>query len=87
MHGGHWDIGTLGIQLSGAAWLLAAIAFSMAGVALLASWPWWHTGAIAVALASLALCGLSWPEAQFCAYIDLVILAVLIAAPPMWLAF
>jgi len=32
-------------------------------------------------IASLVLCGLSWPVAQFGAYIDLVILVVLIAGP------
>ena len=87
MLGGQWDVGDVGIQLIGAAWLLAAMAFSLATVALLASWLWWHPVAIAVAVASLALCGLSWPEAQFGAYIDLVILAVLIAGPRMGLAF
>jgi hypothetical protein len=83
---GHLALGTAGVRVLGLLWLLAALGFMGVGAGLAfrsARRPWrpWRGARVAVALLSLALCLLAWPDSASGAVIDGALLAVLFAGP------
>lgn len=78
---GHWDLGARGILVFGALWILPAVGFVAAAVALLAGWEWWRPLLEGVALLSLALAGLDWSNALGGAIVDMAILSFLWVGP------
>ena len=76
--GGRLDVGDAGIRFVGALWLLAAIAFVVAGVAVVFSFHWWFEYTLIVTASSLVLCVLGWPDSRFGILINTVILAYLV---------
>lgn len=78
LFGGRLDIGAWGLRILGLLWALAAVVYVIAGLGLLFTAPWWSTATIAVALYSLVLCIVSWPESRWGALINLAILALLL---------
>lgn len=71
-------------KLLGVLWLIAMVSFVGASATLLAHVPWWRTVAVAAALVSLALCIAWWRDAKVGAFIDVAILAGLVAT--VWIA-
>ncbi len=71
------DVGEAGIRAVGVLWLLAAVGFAIAGVALLARRRWWRALALWVTPFSLALCILGWPDSQFGLWVNLGLLIYL----------
>ena len=85
--GNRIDVGHAGIKLVGALWMLAAVAFTVAAIAVVGRAPWWPSYAAAVSLASLALCVVGWPEARIGLAINAVLIALLVLATRTgWLA-
>ncbi len=82
---GHLDLGTAGIHIVGLLWLLAALGFVGVGVGLAWFGRPWRGPIAAVAIFSLVLCILGWPDSAFGALIDVAILAAL-ALGPIWTA-
>ena len=76
--GGRLDIGDAGMRVLGAAWLLLALGFGLAGALALANRPWWPAAATTAALASLLLCLMQLPEARIGAVVDVLLLAALV---------
>ena len=78
---GHWDVGASGIWMFGALWVVPAVGFILAAVAMLAGWSWWQPALIGVTLFSLLLTILDWRVAYAGVVVNLVILAVLALEP------
>ena len=76
--GGTADLGAAGIRIVGVLWLLAAVAFIVAGAATFMGDSAWRTLAMTATLASLALTVLGWPQSQIGLAVNLVLLAYLI---------
>jgi hypothetical protein len=74
---GHWDLGRAGISVYGWLWVLPAMGFVVAAVALLAGWAWWNQIVVAVTLVSLVLTVLDWRNAFRGAVVDVAILALI----------
>lgn len=75
---GRLDVGDLGIRAMGIVWLVAGLAFVVAGLAAWTRQAWWPSLAVAAALFSLALCVLGWPDARIGVAVNLAILALLL---------
>ena len=75
---GRVQLGDAGIRVMGVLWLVAALAFvaTAGGAALNATW--WGRAALVVALASLALTIVEWPEARIGLFVNLAILGALV---------
>ena len=78
--GGHFDIGDAGIRLVGLLWVIAAVAFVTVSAGAVMQSPWWLEAAVPVALGSLALTILELPEARIGAVVNIILLAILLAA-------
>jgi len=78
---GHWELGQLGIAVFGWMWVLPAVGFVAAAVALLAGWAWWNSVLVGVTLVSLSLTILDWSNAFRGAVVDVAILALILAGP------
>jgi len=78
---GRLDLGEGGSRVFGALWVLPAIGFIVAALALLEGWEWWQPVMVGVTLLSLALTGLDWSSAFMGAIIDIAILALLWLGP------
>lgn len=78
---GRWDIGENGIRIFGALWVLPAVAFIVAAIALLAGWEWWRLVLVAGTFLSLVLTVLDWRIAYAGIVINIVILAVVWLGP------
>jgi hypothetical protein len=76
--GGKLDLGSGGMRIFSLLWLLAAVGFVVAAIALLLGKPFWAPTMLASALLSLVLCILDWGVAYRGALIDLVILLVML---------
>ena len=76
--GGRLDLGDAGIRAVGILWLLAAIAFIIAATGVMTNASWWMTGTIGVAMASLGLCMLDWPQARIGAVVNVGIIAIVL---------
>jgi len=79
--GGRWDLGAGGMALFGALWLVPAIGFVVAAVALWLGATWWQPLLFSVTLFSLALTALDWNIAFAGVVVNLVILALLWLEP------
>jgi hypothetical protein len=74
---GKIEIGETGVRILGLAWLLIALAFVISAVALFYAPTWWWTYILVVTILSLIVTILGWPDAQFGAYLNIVILTLL----------
>ncbi len=81
--GGRLELGANGTRLYSVLWLLAAIGFVTASIALLAGWDWGQPVLLAVTVLSLVITGLDWTPAFRGAVINGVILAVLLLGPQL----
>ncbi len=81
--GGRLELGVNGTRLYSVLWLLAAIGFVAASVALLAGWDWGQPTLLAVTVLSLAVTVLDWAPAFRGAVINGVILAALLLGPQL----
>ena len=75
--GGRLDLGYGGVRAFGMLWLLAAMGFVLAALALMQGWDWWGTALLAVTLLSLGLTSLDWSVAFAGAIVNIVILVLL----------
>jgi len=80
---GRWDLGEGGIRIFGGLWVLPAIGFVAAALALLAGWEWWKPVLVGVTLLSLVLTALDWSNAFMGAIVDIAILALVSPGPRM----
>jgi hypothetical protein len=85
---GRWDLGDEGIRIFGALWVLPAVGFIAAALALLAGWEWWKVALVGVALLSFVLTALDWSNAFMGAIVDIAILVLALLGPRMagWLS-
>lgn len=75
---GRLDLGDAGIRAVGVLWLLLAVAFWGAAAGALMSRSWWVPTAIGVAVASLVLSLVAWPDSRIGVPVNLVIMAALV---------
>jgi hypothetical protein len=78
------DLGLRGVQVFGALWLLPAIGFIVAAVALAIGWTAWLPVLVAATAISVALTVADWPIAFAGAIVDVAILLVLVAREAGW---
>jgi hypothetical protein len=85
---GSWSIGDRGIRAFGVLWVIPALGFAVAGVAMLAGWTWWPVLVGVMAALSLVLTLLDWSVAYAGAVINVVILGMLWLGPAVsaWLS-
>lgn len=83
MLGGRWDLGERGILVFGALWIVPAIGFVAAAIAMTAGWSWWRDVVVGAALLSLALTSLDWTNAFMGAVTDAAILALVWSGPSL----
>ena len=79
--GGRLEFGANGTRLFSLLWLLAAIGFIVAGIALVSEWSWGVPLLVLVTLLSLVITALDWQSAFRGTLINGAILAVLLLAP------
>lgn len=79
--GGRLEFGANGTRLFSLLWLLAAIGFIVAGIALVSEWSWGVPLLVLVTLLSLVITVLDWEPAFRGTLINGVILAVLLLEP------
>ena len=85
--GGRLDLGERGIRAFGLTWLLGALAFAATAVALALGQPQWTMLALAAASLSLLISLLALPDAVIGVWIDVFLLALLLAAARLgWLS-
>ena len=82
---GALDVGSVGIRLVGVLWLLACVAFMASGIGALASWAWWRTAVVPLALASSVLCVLGLPGAKIGILANGLLLAYVAGSSLRWL--
>jgi hypothetical protein len=73
-----WEIGSAGTRLLSLLWLLAALGFLAAALALAVGRSWWAPLLLGAVLLSLVLCVLDWAAAFRGAWIDVALLLVLL---------
>ncbi len=73
---GFLDVGGTGVRAVGGLWLVCAVGFVVAGVALWRGEPWAIPLIVGLGLSSLVLCVLGLPESGLGVAVDLAILAV-----------
>ena len=61
---GRVDVGDAGIRVTGVLWLLTALVFLVAAIAVAAEAGWAARFTLAAAVASLILCVVAWPDAR-----------------------
>jgi hypothetical protein len=79
--GNRWNIGDTGIHAFGALWLIPALGFVIAAIALLAGWIWWRPVLLGVTLVSLVLTLLDSSVAFTGIIVNIAILVLLYFAP------
>ncbi len=79
--GGRLELGAGGTRLFSVLWLLAAIGFVVAAVALLNEWGWGMPLLVIVTLLSLVITALDWGPAFRGTLINVAILGVLLLSP------
>jgi len=77
------DIGDLGIRVVGILWLVAALAFPVSAIAVLAQASWWLLSTSIVMAFSFLLCVLEWPEARIGAFVNLAVAALILVGRHM----
>jgi hypothetical protein len=75
--GGRVDLGSTGIRVFGALWILPAIGFVATALGLLEGWSWWSVALLAATLVSTMLTVLDWNVAFTGAIVDFAILGAL----------
>lgn len=75
---GRVNVGDLGIQVFGALWLVAALAFVASSIGVGARLSWWQTAMFIAAGFSLVLCILGWPDTRFGLFVNLALVAFLL---------
>jgi hypothetical protein len=75
--GGRIDLGEGGTRIFGALWIVPAVAFVIAALALLEGWGWWSVALLLATLLSIPLTLLDWNVAFMGAIVDFLILIVL----------
>ena len=78
MLNGRLDLGTAGIGVFGALWIVPALGFVIAAVALGFGWSWWLPALVGTTLASLVLTGLDWNVAYAGAIVNVVIVVLVV---------
>lgn len=82
---GHVDVGDVGAKAIGVLWLLTAVAFGVVALEAVLRARWWPQSAVAVALFSVALCIVGWPEARIGVAINIaIVLAIVIGQLGGW---
>lgn len=76
--GGLLDIGPVGAQALGAAWLIVALVLMAAAMGMIFEASWSRTVLFWATLLSLPVTVLGWPDSQFGVGVNIVILAVLL---------
>ncbi len=76
---GNVDLGDVGIKVMGALWLTAALAFSVSGISTIARVQSWKTVTLLTSVFSLFLCITGRPDARFGLFINLALIAFLLA--------
>jgi hypothetical protein len=74
---GALDVGDVGIRIVGILWLLTGLAFAVLGVGIITLQPGWFPLIIYIAILSLVMCILGWPDARYGVLVNLIILAFL----------
>lgn len=77
--GGTVDVGDVGVRATGLIWLALALAFAVAGSAVIYQAHWWPVLVVVTATMSLLMCLVAWPEAQAGAALDAALIAVVLA--------
>lgn len=72
------NVGDLGIRVMGILWLIAAFAFAVSGIGVLARLPWWLPVTMIVAVFSFFLCIIGWPDTRFGLFINIALIAFLL---------
>lgn len=75
---GTLEVGGVGARVFGLLWLVAAVGFVAAGVAVLLPRSWWRRLTFSTALLSLVITVLAWPDAWFGVLVNLTILAYML---------
>ena len=79
--GGRLHLGEAGIRMFGVLWVLPAIGFVLAALALLQGWDWWRSLLLGATLLSLGLTTLDWSVAFAGAVVNVAILLLLWFGP------
>ncbi len=83
---GGLNVGDTGIRVVGLLWLLLALGFVVAGIAVVSGQPWWRMLTLGVTLLSLVVTMLGLPDSPFGVLINLIILGYLLFADHLaWL--
>jgi len=85
--GGRWEIGPMGMRLFGLLWLVAALGFLVATVAMLMHLGWWRTAMISSIVLSSLVIALDWAPAFRGSIANLLLLVVVALAtwvPRLW---
>ena len=80
------NVGDLGIRVVGILWLIAALAFAVSSIGVLAQASWWLSISMIVAVFSFFLCIIGWPDSRIGVFIITAIVAFLLIGKQMeWL--
>ena len=83
---GSVNVGSLGIRVLGIFWLITALAFVVCSMGVLARVPWWLPVTVIVAVFSLFLCIISWPDSRIGVFVNIAVVAfLLIGRRATWL--
>lgn len=81
------SVGDIGIRVVGIAWLIAALAFGVSGIGVLAQVPWWLPLTVILAVFSFFLCIIGWPDSRIGVFINMAIVVFLLVGRQMgWLS-
>jgi hypothetical protein len=81
---GRWNLGETGIRFFGVLWPVAAIGFAVAAYGLVTQQDWWRAVMLSTTLLSLVITLLDWKVAFLGAVFNVVIVAVVILAPGLF---
>lgn len=79
--GGRWDLGERGMRVFGALWIVPAVGFALAALAMWAGWPAWRPLLLGVGVFSLLLTALDWAVACAGIVVNVVILCGALLGP------
>jgi uncharacterized membrane protein YoaK (UPF0700 family) len=76
--GGRLEVGDTGVKALGVLWLIAALAFAVAAAGLVMRASWWHPLTMAMAIVSLGLCVVGWPDSKIGVPVNVAIIILLV---------
>ncbi len=83
---GRIDLGSAGVRMLGLVWLGLAIGFLIAAIGSLFGFSWWMRAASLLAIVSLVLSALGWPDAKIGVPVNAAILVALLVGSRLdWL--